>query len=73
MSCKVNEVKNVCEDIENNNSQDENKIFNDKDNVIHYSSNSKGIIAQVKKLQIYVSKNMQNTQINNIKKKLFLI
>lgn len=47
---KVNEVKNVCEDIENNNTQDKDKIFNNKDNVIHYSSNSKGIFAQVRKL-----------------------
>lgn len=45
---KVNEVKS--EDIENNNTQDKDKIFNDKDNVIHYSSNSKGIFAQVRKL-----------------------
>ncbi|KAG9428779.1 facilitated trehalose transporter Tret1-2 isoform X1 [Apis mellifera carnica] len=43
---KVNEVKNVCEDIENNNTQDKDKIFNNKDNVIYYSSNSKGIFAQ---------------------------
>lgn len=71
VNCKVNEVKDVCEDIENNNTQDKNKIFNDKDNVIHYSSNSKGIFAQVKKLQIYISKNMQNMQINNIKKKSY--
>ncbi|KAK9298249.1 hypothetical protein QLX08_008337 [Tetragonisca angustula] len=43
---KAIRLENVCEDIENNNTQDKNQNFDDKHDVIHYSSNSKGIFAQ---------------------------
>ena len=45
---KAIRLENVCEDIENNNTQDKNQNFDDKHDVIHYSSNSKGIFAQVR-------------------------
>ncbi|KOC58831.1 Facilitated trehalose transporter Tret1, partial [Habropoda laboriosa] len=45
---KVTQVKNVCEDIENNNNNNHNKSnsFYDKHDVSYYSSNSKGVFAQ---------------------------
>lgn len=45
---KAIRFENVCEDIENNNIQDKNQNFEDEHDVIHYSSNSKGIFAQVR-------------------------
>ncbi|XP_076179847.1 trehalose transporter 1-like protein [Ptiloglossa arizonensis] len=43
---KVIKVKNVCEDIENNNTDKENTVFDDKNVLRQYSSNSKGVLAQ---------------------------
>nr|XP_003705316.1 PREDICTED: facilitated trehalose transporter Tret1-2 homolog [Megachile rotundata]XP_012145256.1 PREDICTED: facilitated trehalose transporter Tret1-2 homolog [Megachile rotundata]XP_012145257.1 PREDICTED: facilitated trehalose transporter Tret1-2 homolog [Megachile rotundata]XP_012145258.1 PREDICTED: facilitated trehalose transporter Tret1-2 homolog [Megachile rotundata]XP_012145259.1 PREDICTED: facilitated trehalose transporter Tret1-2 homolog [Megachile rotundata] len=43
---KVTKAENVCEDIENNNTYDEEKIFDDRNELPQYSSNSKGVFAQ---------------------------
>ncbi|XP_076242129.1 facilitated trehalose transporter Tret1-2 homolog [Calliopsis andreniformis] len=43
---KVVKVKDTCEDIENNNTENKDNVFNDKDDITQYSTNSKGIFAQ---------------------------
>lgn len=52
---KVIKVKNVCEDIENNNTDKENTVFDDKNVLRQYSSNSKGVLAQVNVILIIVT------------------
>lgn len=45
---KIIQIGNVCEDIENNNTRDKDSTLDEKCDVIYYSSNSKGIFAQVR-------------------------
>ncbi|XP_034185866.2 uncharacterized protein LOC117606334 isoform X5 [Osmia lignaria lignaria] len=43
---EVTKVDNICEDIENNNTDDKGNIFDDRNIVTRFSSNSKGVFAQ---------------------------
>lgn len=45
---KIIQIGNVCEDIENNNTRDKDSTLDEKSDIIYYSSNSKGIFAQVR-------------------------
>lgn len=50
---KVTDVENVCEDIENNNTQNKCNGLDDQIHTIHHSSNSKGVLAQVRKKELH--------------------
>lgn len=55
---KVVKVTNVCEDVENNNTENKDNTFDDKAVLTQYSSNSKGVFAQVRIGVMYLSENI---------------
>lgn len=47
---KVVKAKDACEDIENNNNENKGDTFDNKSDSVQYSTNSKGVCAQVRNM-----------------------